>query len=285
MRSSSSGQRLGDGELAAAARCRRSCLTAGALAGVLPPPSWRRFLLPLRRSTRPRRGASAPAWRASAASGSSFFSSRRAASSSACWRASSSAALRASSSALRFSAAARSRLSRSSSIGAARGIFLGALARFASATRASARARGRGVPFPRRSAGAAPRRRAAQHRAARLRARVSQRRLPSWSWPARVFGRGLFGRAWRSSTRVRFFSTTTALVRPWLKLCLTVEVSVFFSDRVLPARPARVSVVGIAHAFLSFRAGLEPAGAIRAGAKPSSRPASNDQPFRQAARV
>jgi hypothetical protein len=34
------------------------------------------------------------------------------------------------------------------------------------------------------------------------------------------------------STRVRFFSTTTALVRPWLKLCLTVEVSVFFSVRV-----------------------------------------------------
>ena len=31
---------------------------------------------------------------------------------------------------------------------------------------------------------------------------------------------------------LRFFSTTTALVRPWLKLCLTVEVSVFFNDSV-----------------------------------------------------
>ena len=29
----------------------------------------------------------------------------------------------------------------------------------------------------------------------------------------------------------RFFSTTTALVRPWEKLCFTVEVSVFFSTR------------------------------------------------------
>ena len=34
----------------------------------------------------------------------------------------------------------------------------------------------------------------------------------------------------------RFFSTTTALVRPWLKLCLTVDVSVFFSESVLPGR-------------------------------------------------
>ena len=38
--------------------------------------------------------------------------------------------------------------------------------------------------------------------------------------------------------RARFFSTTTALVRPWLKLCLTVDVSVFLSDRVFPVRPA-----------------------------------------------
>src|SRR3954451_634899 len=37
------------------------------------------------------------------------------------------------------------------------------------------------------------------------------------------------------ATRARFFSTTTALLRPWLKLCFTVEVSVFFSDSVLPA--------------------------------------------------
>ena len=51
--------------------------------------------------------------------------------------------------------------------------------------------------------------------------------------------RGLAALGGRGATRVRFFSTTTALVRPWLKLCLTVEVSVFFSDSVL-LRPGRV---------------------------------------------
>src|SRR6201999_4364039 len=45
----------------------------------------------------------------------------------------------------------------------------------------------------------------------------------------------------------RFFSTTTALVRPWLKLCLTVEVSVFFSDSVLPGR--LVSSVSLMNLF------------------------------------
>ncbi len=63
------------------------------------------------------------------------------------------------------------------------------------------------------------------------------------------FSTGLAGAG--APPRVRFFSTTTALVRPWLKLCLTVEVSVFFSDSVLAGALAFVS---LAHKSLSFRA-------------------------------
>jgi hypothetical protein len=57
---------------------------------------------------------------------------------------------------------------------------------------------------------------------------------------------------------LRFFSTTTALVRPWLKLCLTVEMSVFFSDSVLPpgARRVVLSFVSLIQTLRSQALGL-----------------------------
>src|SRR3954463_7143321 len=71
------------------------------------------------------------------------------------------------------------------------------------------------------------------------------------------------------ATRARFFSTTTALLRPWLKLCFTVEVSVFFSDSVLPpGRAARVaSLVSLILAFRPER-GSDPFAYHRAAGDP-----------------
>src|SRR5436305_8747959 len=72
------------------------------------------------------------------------------------------------------------------------------------------------------------------------------------------------GAAWRSgvavtglpptggATRARFFSTTTALLRPWLKLCFTVDVSVFFSDKVLPP-DGRTRAVSLVSLILTFQ--------------------------------
>src|SRR5688572_14417886 len=62
-------------------------------------------------------------------------------------------------------------------------------------------------------------------------------------------------------TRARFFSTTTALLRPWLKLCRTVDVSVRFRDSVLlppdpPERPDRPSSsVSLIHTLCSYDGG------------------------------
>ncbi len=66
------------------------------------------------------------------------------------------------------------------------------------------------------------------------------------------------------ATRARFFSTTTAFDRPWLKLCRTVEVSVFFRLSVLPPGLCARCVVRLAHSFLSRK---------RSVAASSSRPA------------
>ena len=178
-----------------------------------------------------------------------LFSSRREASSSARLRACSSAALRASSSALRFSAAARSRLRRSSSSARLRASSSARLRASTSCTRASARA------APRRAFSSS----------------VNWRRTTPARWPAAgaagaagagaaVFACASLVRplsaALPGSTRARFFSTTTALVRPWLKLCLTVEVSVFFSDSVLDgARPVRRVEVSSVSLMRLFRCG------------------------------
>ena len=74
---------------------------------------------------------------------------------------------------------------------------------------------------------AAARRRGLGGRASRLRQRA--RRLFGARRPA---SQRAFAGAGAAQGTLLF--TTTALVRPWLKLCLTVEVSVFFSDSVLP---------------------------------------------------
>ncbi len=69
---------------------------------------------------------------------------------------------------------------------------------------------------------------------------------------AAVFGAGAEGVSGFApgSRRVRFFSTTTGLVRPWLKLCLTVDVSVFFSVSVRVGR-----VESLASVIRIFRSG------------------------------
>ncbi len=214
---------------------------AGTLAGTFTPP----FLGASSSSSwtgRPRRVASP------VAVGSSFLSSRRLASSSACRRAVSSAALRASSSALRFSAAARSLASRASSTARCLASSSARLRASSSATRASAMARER----------------------ASFSSSVSWRRTTPARWSRA--GEIISGAAGRTSaagvacfsgaaaglppaggaTRARFFSTTTALLRPWLKLCFTVEVSVFFSDSVLPAGRA-VRVASFVSLIRTFR--------------------------------
>src|SRR5258707_5678208 len=71
--------------------------------------------------------------------------------------------------------------------------------------------------------------------------------MPAFS--AAGFSGALAGLAAAGGVAERFFSTTTALVRPWLKLCLTVEVSVFFSDSVLAGR--LVSSVSLMNLFRS----------------------------------
>src|SRR5205807_951803 len=67
------------------------------------------------------------------------------------------------------------------------------------------------------------------------------------------FSAALAGLAATGGAAERFFSTTTALVRPWLKLCLTVDVSVFFSDSVLAGR--LVSSVSLMNLF-RYQGGL-----------------------------
>ena len=88
-----------------------------------------------------------------------------------------------------------------------------------------------------------------QHHAAGRRSRLGRLGIGLGSGDGllrRLFG-GL-GAGLAGGTADRFFSTTTALVRPWLKLCLTVEVSVFFSDSVLAGR--LVSSVSLMTFFL-----------------------------------
>ena len=153
-------------------------------------------------------------------------------------RASASAALRASSSTLRFSAAARSALEL---------FFLGGCGgalrhRHGGGLRCRKPwhrpGRRRGGLFPRPTAGAAPRRarRAWRQRAWRLAAAHGLFRAAAGFSARRLGGT-------RACPGCAFFSTTTALVRPWLKLCLTVEVSVFFSDSVLGRLVSSVSLM------------------------------------------
>ena len=131
---------------------------------------------------------------------------------------------------MRFSAAARSALELFFLGGAAARVFVGALAGFAVGDRGIGEGRGAAGFF---FVGKLAQHHAARGGLARLAAGLA----------ASALARRLFRRARRllaaalpepGAPRVRFFSTTTALVRPWLKLCLTVEVSVFFSDSVLP---------------------------------------------------
>src|SRR6266700_745558 len=201
----------------------------GVLTGVLPP----FFAVPSSSSSvRSRARLTAGVGGAAGAPLSASFSfRRRAASCSARRRVSSSAALRASSSALRLSAASRSRRMRSSSKN-----FASVRARRRASFSSSVSSRKTTPPRL-----AAARRASSRRSAVGCKASSAATCLPGLSGSARPLP---------GATRARFFSTTTALLRPWLKLWRTVEVSVRFSDSVLPPRArAPLSSVSLIRSF------------------------------------
>jgi hypothetical protein len=178
----------------------------------------------------------------------SFSFRRRAASCSARRRASSSVALRASSSALRLSAASRSRRMRSSSMARRAESSSARLRASSSKNFASVRARRRAsFSSSVSSRKTTPPRLAAARRASSRRSAVGCRASSATACLAGLSGSAI---PLPGATRARFFSTTTALLRPWLKLWRTVEVSVRFSDSVLPPRArAPLSSVSLIRSF------------------------------------
>src|SRR6266567_2750723 len=218
----------------------------GVLTGVLPP----FFAVPSSSSSvRSRARLTAGVGGAAGAPLSASFSfRRRAASCSARRRVSSSAALRASSSVLRLSAASRSRRMRSSSTARRAESSSARLRASSSKYFASVRARRRAsFSSSVSSRKTTPPRLAAARRASSRRSAVGCK-----ASSAATCLPGLSGSTTPlpGATRARFFSTTTALLRPWLKLWRTVEVSVRFSDSVLPPRArAPLSSVSLIRSF------------------------------------